>query len=208
MSKLILITKPSKSEIRTLANVLRNSFQNDPLVEKMFKNEIDEDIKRLAFCEVPLRLGLTYGEVYTTSENLEGIVISVPGRNSAYSMWQMIRSGSLAAGLKMGPKLGKKMGEILKPLELDQKNHMKNRDYIYVSMLCVQQDHQGQGYGGKLLRHIIDKSKDQNIPVYLETETEENVNFYEKYGFKVVRKIILPIINQSMWEMIREPETV
>ena len=45
----------------------------------------------------------------------------------------------------------------------------------------------------------------KKVPLYLETETENNVAMYEKYGFKVVKKTTLPIINLPMWEMVRAP---
>ena len=63
---------------------------------------------------------------------------------------------------------------------------------------------QGQGHGTKLLNHLIERGKKENLPIYLETETEVNVKYYKKFGFEVVKEMILPIINQPMWIMIRE----
>ena len=40
-------------------------------------------------------------------------------------------------------------------------------------------------------------------PIYLETETEENVSLYKKFGFEILKKITLPELNLPMWEMIR-----
>ena len=47
-------------------------------------------------------------------------------------------------------------------------------------------------YGGKLLRTVIEKAETERKPIYLETQKEANVSLYEKYGFSVKKKVILP----------------
>jgi GNAT superfamily N-acetyltransferase len=79
-------------------------------------------------------------------------------------------------------------------------------DYIYLYMLCVKEESQGKGIGGKLLRAILDDCDQKGLPIYLETETVENVQMYEHFGFKIVKKITLPEINCPAWEMLREPQ--
>ena len=49
-------------------------------------------------------------------------------------------------------------------------------------------------------------SDQAGIPIYLETETENNVRLYEKFGFKTLDQRILPVVNLPVWEMKREPE--
>jgi len=51
-------------------------------------------------------------------------------------------------------------------------------------IIGVASEFQGQGFGGKLLRALIGESEQVGIPIYTETQTEENVRFYEKLGFK------------------------
>ena len=67
---------------------------------------------------------------------------------------------------------------------------------------------QGQGFGGKLLRVLIDKCDKFGIPIYLETEIEKHVKLYQKFGFNTIKQITLPIVNLPMWEMVREPGTL
>jgi hypothetical protein len=43
------------------------------------------------------------------------------------------------------------------------------------------------------------------VPLYLETETEDNRDMYEHLGFKLLREITLPEIDLPMWQMLREP---
>lgn len=80
---------------------------------------------------------------------------------------------------------------------------MKGKAYTYLQIIGVAPSFQGQGFGGKLLHALIEKSEQTGVPIYLETETEANVSLYEYFGFSVIKKIMLPIINLPMWEMIR-----
>ncbi len=204
MSSKNQLLKLNKENLKSCVEVVKSSFRNDPLWERVFKGEADEDNKRLSFFEMPLRLGLTYGEVYSTSPELEGVSILIPGSKVKTSIWRMLRSGGLGAAMKLGSSLGSKLDKIFKPLEDDHKINMGDRDYLYISILGVDFDKQGQGFGGQLLKGLINISSDRDLPLYLETETEENVRFYEKFGFKVIKKINLPIVDHPMWEMLRE----
>jgi ribosomal protein S18 acetylase RimI-like enzyme len=72
-------------------------------------------------------------------------------------------------------------------------------------MMGVSQEFQGKGFGGKLLRALIEKAEAEKKSIYLETQKENNVKFYEKYGFSVKKKIILPEpLNLPMWLMVRQ----
>jgi len=84
---------------------------------------------------------------------------------------------------------------------------MKGKAYIYLMVLGVTTELQGQGFGGKLLRALIEEGERAEVPIYVETETERNVRMYERFGFRVLKQITLPIINLPQWEMVREPGT-
>ena len=83
---------------------------------------------------------------------------------------------------------------------------MVGREYVYLFIIGVASELQGQGFGGKLLRALIEESQEAGIPIYTETQTERNVRFYERLGFRQLDRITLPIIDLPQWELIREPE--
>ena len=76
--------------------------------------------------------------------------------------------------------------------------------YIHLLIMGVSQEFQGKGFGGQLLRAVIEKAEIEELPIYLETQKEANVSLYEKYGFSVKKQLILPDpLNLPMWLMIR-----
>ena len=120
-------------------------------------------------------------------------------------MWRMIRSGAIFPGMRIGAKVGKKMAFIFGPLNHDRKENMRGVSFLYLFIIGVATEFQGQGFGGTLLRALIDNCDKSGIHIYLETEIEQNVKLYEKFGFSTIKKITLPIVNHPMWEMVREP---
>lgn len=204
MSEIIkTLYKIQKKDIQKASAVLADAFQNDPLWKKIFEGETDIKQKFSAFFETPIRYCLKYGDVYSNSENIEGICAWVPGNLSRMTMWRLMRSGAFKSTIKMA-RLGKKMKPAFKQIEEDRKKNMKGRKFIYLQVIGVAPKFHGQGFGGKLIRALIEKSDREGIPIYLETETENNVKMYERFEFKLIKKITLPDINLPMWEMIRE----
>ena len=59
-------------------------------------------------------------------------------------------------------------------------------DHWYLQSLAVEPKEQGKGYGSFLLRSMFEKIDKQGLPVYLETNTESNVVFYQKHGFEIL----------------------
>jgi ribosomal protein S18 acetylase RimI-like enzyme len=193
-----------KKDIPRATTALTDAFQRDPVWNKVFEGEPNPEARRGAF-ETPVRYCMKYGEVYATSENLEGIAAWVPGRLADMTLWRLLRSGALLSGIKMGARAARIMEPAFRPIQADRKEHMGTRPFIYLLIIGVASEYQGQGFGGKLLRALIEKSKESGIALYLETATEENVRMYERFGFKMLRRITLPVIQLPMWEMVREP---
>ena len=190
-----------KKDTRRAAAVLADAFQHDPVWDAIM-GELGPEKRAYAF-ETPVRYGLKYGAVYAPSEQLEGIAAWVPGTRADMTMWRVLRSGAMWSGIKLGTKVAGRMMPIFRPIEVDREEHMRGRSYIYLQVIGVDPALQGQGYGGKLLRALIEQSEQTGMPLYLETETEKNVRMYERFGFQVVKEITLPMINLPMWEMMR-----
>lgn len=186
------------------SKAMADAFGEDPLWRKIFEGERDLQRRYQACFEVPIRHCLRFGEVHATSEALEGVVATVPGERSTMSLRTMLRSGALGAGLRMGATASKRMAD-LKILDSDRKRHTAGRTYSYLLILGVRSAHQGKGLGASLLRGLIERCDSEQLPIYLETETENNVALYRHFGFEVVQHLTLEKLGLPMWEMMREP---
>lgn len=79
----------------------------------------------------------------------------------------------------------KKDFEGLLTIKLCKPNHLmeevSNKGSI-LEIVTINSTKKGEGY--KMMKPIIYFAQKQNIPVVLWTETEENVKYFERYGFK------------------------
>jgi ribosomal protein S18 acetylase RimI-like enzyme len=72
--------------------------------------------------------------------------------------------------------------------------------HLYLYTLAVLPDRQRAGIGAGLLREAIDLSRDSGLPFLLDTMKEENVAYYERFGFVTVASVPLPR-GQRAWVM-------
>ena len=66
-------------------------------------------------------------------------------------------------------------------------------------------DRQGRGFGSHLMQPVLERCDADGTPAYLETDTERNVQLYERHGFKVTEEFPLPGGGPPVWLMWREP---
>ena len=198
--------KVKKNELSQSAGVLAEAFQDDPLWNKIIAEGDDKSKKHPIVAEILLRYCFKFGEVYASSENLEGVMAITQDKKSYMNLWGLLTSGAILPFMRLGGKSLAKMSNAFTPLDKARYKQMKGKSFIYLQVIGVSKDKQGKGHGRLLLQWLIEKSRQAGIPIYLETETERNVTLYEKLGFKTLEKMTLPVIQQPMWTMIREPE--
>ena len=192
-----------KHEIAQAGLILTEAFQDDPVFIAIFDGATPE--QWVAFFTAPVVYCLKYGQAIAPSAQMEGVAAWVPGKFADMDFFRMLFSGAMWAGMKMGMEIAQKLKVIFGPIEQDRKVHLLGRDYLYLQLIGVAPKYQGQGLGGKLLAALFAESEQTGLPIYLETETDENVQIYQHFGFKVLKKATLPLIDLPMWEMIREP---
>jgi len=188
------------------SKVLADAFQHDPIWNKICKGEPDTGKRFQAFFEGGVRYCLKYGEVYAPSEDLEGVMGFVPGKYADMTWWRAIRSGTVGVGMRMGLSAAAKMATIFKPVTADRRENMTGRTFLYVLVIGVSTERQGKGFVRKLMDTAVEKSEREGHRLYLETETEDNVTMYEHFGFRLIKRVTLPILELPMWEMVREPK--
>lgn len=194
----------TKQNVKRASYMLAEAFVADPVWNAVFEGETKMNIRFPAFFEMPLRHCLKFGEVYASSATLEGVIAFVPGEKADMTFGRIIRSGSLGAAMRMGQRAGKRMTPIGEVLPKERLSFMGASGYLYLFVLGVSPAHQRKGIGARLIEAIISKSNATGLPIYLETETRENVAYYERFGFQMLKRIELPEYGLPIWAMSRQ----
>ncbi len=195
----------TKKDIPKAIESLKDAFDNDPLWAEVFKDVPDKGKALSAFFTIPLLYGMKFGKTCATAPSTEGVAVWVPGKYADMSMWGMLRSGALLYGMKIGKEAVHNLAIVSKQTGHKRKRLMKNQAYIYLTIIGVSSSAQGKGFGSKLMDTIKQECDNEGLSLYLETEKEENLSFYEKHGFTVLEKINLPKLDLPMWLMLRNP---
>ena len=189
--------KTQKKDLQNAVNVLTDAFSEESMWKEVFKNEE----KNRALTEVMVRFCFKYGNVVSTSENIEGVMAIAP-YDKDMTTWRIIRCGAFFLSMQIAREA--KIMQVLTKAVEEAKKSLNLGPYIHLLIMGVSQEFQGKGFGGQLLRAVIEKAEIENLPIYLETQKEANVSLYEKYGFSVKKKVILPDpLNLPMWLMIQ-----
>ena len=195
-----------KEDIPKAVACLKDAFKNDPLWAVVFKNAPDKDKALSGFFTIPLLYGMKFGKVYAGSPGIEGVAIWVPGKHANMTTWGMLRCGGLLYGMKLGKESIINLSIISDQLGPDRKRLMENNPYKYLTMIGVLSQAQGKGIGSKIMNTITEECDREGVHLYLETEKEDNLSFYEKHGLTVLEKIMFKKINMPMWLMARKPQ--
>ena len=113
----------------------------------------------------------------------------------------------LSMGLIMYPlKIG--IRNFLRVLDISgqwSKEHKRLRKrHYYLMVIGVEPEFQGKGIGSRLMQVGLDRADDEELECYLETVTEEDVEFYKKHDFDIILNSGFGV-NDQYWLMTRAP---
>jgi len=190
-------------KLKTAGIILSKAFCQDPIFRYLIL-DTKQRLKTLNhYFQHVIKYGLRYGEVYS-SPNLEGISVWLPPNNSSHTRWKAIRTGALVLPLKVKWKYLTLQNKIYK---FTDNLHKKLVPYPhwYLSLIGVGPNHQGKGVGQHLLSTTINRIDLECKPIYLETNKEKNVEIFKRFGFRILKKVIVPGTEIFHWSLLRNP---
>lgn len=120
-----------------------------------------------------------FGAFYLDASRNTAVVYLLP--NQKRPTWN-----ELVASMRLLRATGLKRSlELLKRERYIHDLHPIDHDYIYLWFLGVRKSAQRQGLGSKALEQLKAFSDQRGWPIYLETSTERNLDFYGRAGFEL-----------------------
>jgi ribosomal protein S18 acetylase RimI-like enzyme len=188
------------------AAVLGRAFTEYELLRYYFHDETQRRAVADTFVFIALSVCLKYGEVYATSEKLEGVAAWLPPGKAPFGSWQMMRSVPLSALFRFGRQGANRLRSYGAYVD---RLHRKLVPYPhwYLQIIGVGPAYQGQGFSSRLLRPVLERIDRERMPCYLETNAEKNVAIYRRFGFEVVSEDTLPGTEVTSFAMLRKAPT-
>ena len=204
------ITRLEKSKLKSASHVWARAFHDDPLWTFFLPDESEREKKLIRAFRGIIRDGMSNGEVYTTSPNLEAVIfwryshrvgISVPQSVMSFVRW--ILTGGLVDLFRMSKLEISRQARVGEYRAQMQKRHAPFPHWELVG-IGADPVFQGKGYASSLMRPWLDKMDVENTYCYLETHNRKNVPMYLHYGFEVVEEEIIPGTDINQWTMLRK----
>lgn len=169
----------NKSDKELISNILTEAFSNDPCIGWLTA-PCKKTNKIRTMVDYTIDEAFSNGHVFV-EDNLKGATLWLTEQKENLSFRLLKRNFRYWAKNGTASSL-----RALKLKRLSHQNFPKKRNYIYLMMVGVKKNAQGEGIGSKLLRPILSAAKKVNIPVFLDTCNLTNVSIYQKMGFKII----------------------
>jgi ribosomal protein S18 acetylase RimI-like enzyme len=188
------------------AAVLGRAFTEYELLRYYFHDKTERRAIANTFGFIALSVCLKYGEVYTSSENLEGVAGWLPPGKSPFGGWQIIRSVPLSILFRFARQGAGRMWAYGRYVD---KLHRRLVPYPhwFLQIIGVDPVYHGQGFSSRLVRPVLERIDRERMPCFLETNTRKNVAIYRRFGFEVVSEDKIPGTRVTSFAMLRKVQT-
>lgn len=183
-------------DVDVLAGVLARAFADDPVMSWVFARDATRVAWNRRFFRYRLRWLLRQEEVYTTEDRAGAALWAAPER------WRLGARETLGLA-RFGAAIGLRTPRVLRGLAGVEARHPETPHW-YLAVLGTEPARQGEGIGSALMAPVLEVCDQDELPAYLETATERNVDFYTRHGFRVMEELSLPD-GPRVWLMWRDP---
>lgn len=186
-------------EWRRLGYVLSDAFQDDPVWSWICPNPERRRRHLPAVFAQVVRARVRHGWGWTTDGIHGAAAWAAPDR------WKT-RPFEAA---RIGPPILRAIGPHdlrmrLAALASLERHHPRDLHW-YLEILGSDPTMRGQGIGGSLMVPTLERCDRGGMPAYLESSKEENIPFYERFGFRVTGELHMVPGAPTMWAMWRDP---
>jgi len=191
-----------RKDAKKAAAVFSRAFQNDLLAQIMFP---DEDFRRKTlptYFTYRITYGILYGEVYAPSPAIEGLSVWYLSDQYQMTNWRNMLAGGMKLMFSVDKETLNRMNAI-GHYTTELRNNYTSEKYWYLAPIGIDPSFQGKGLASKLMRAMLARIDSEKLVALLETQDENNVKIYNRYGFEVVKETTLLGTDVPHWLMSR-----
>jgi ribosomal protein S18 acetylase RimI-like enzyme len=201
MGELEELYRLEMKDLDKASEVLGLAFLDDPDTMKIMPDD-EIRIKKLRhFFRCFIKFGLIYGEVYAPSPDVEGVAVWVHSSTKDITLWRSLRSGFMGLIFKVDGKAMKVFSSYGKQMD-EETGSVIDRDHWFLFILGVDPELQRKGFGTKMIEPMLDRIDKEKLPIMLDTNKQNNIGYYQKFGFEVVKNY--KVLDNDHWGMVRE----
>jgi ribosomal protein S18 acetylase RimI-like enzyme len=197
------IARMQRSEEAAVIATLARAFHDDPLFNFLVPDLLSQGRANLTFMHSLVADARGFGEIWVArvGAKIAGAAVWLPPGAYPRGAWR--ETLGVLRDLRSVPRLGSRLFVSIRlQNEIQRAHHRMKEPHWYLSLLGADPMFQRSGAGTALLAPILERSDAEGMPVYLETQKEENLPWYHRFGFEVVEELRVTG-SPSMWAMRR-----
>ncbi len=187
----------TEADFERLLEVLLGAFAVDPVHLWMFPDQASRRRRQTRLFRRVLSIYARSGAIWTT-DDLAGAALWEPPRHDNPTISQFFDFA-----LSVVPVFGCRALTVVRGMAPLATLHPQEPHW-YLAILGSQPSRQRSGVGRALLQPVLRRCDDEGLPAYLEASREENIGYYERYGFELIAPYALPR-GPSVYRMVRAP---
>ena len=202
-NKLLRLTRKDRD---AGAAVLGRAFTEYELLRHYFHDKKERRAVADTFSFILLSVSLKYGEVYASSEKLEGVAAWLPPGKATFGGWQIIRSVPLSIIFRFA-RLGASRMWVYGRYVDNLHRKLVPYPHWFLQIIGVDPEYHGQGFSSRLVMPVLQRIDRERMPCFLDTSNEKNVAIYRRFGFELVSEDKIPGTELTSFAMLRKVQT-
>ena len=171
------------ADVEQAAQVLAQSFEEDPLVSFILPNTKTRLKTVTKFFRAMCRLNIRNNLAFGISDPLEGVAIwNFPVKAKLSATFQDFLT-FIPLLFSSYPYQAQRARMIFRQIEAMHKQYA-NEPHFYLDNLGVLPSARGKGLSSQLIRPFLKMADEQKVIAYTDTVTRSNVSLYEHFGFQ------------------------
>lgn len=193
--------KAGKIHKERIIDLLAECLDNNKSINWIVKQDAQRKERIRSLIDYSFDASIESDQIYMTDDQ-KGVIIcslsddKLPFLEEAYLTARFVFQVTGVDGI----------GKALRREEYVNSYHPHDHEYIYLWFIGVDKSEVRKGIGSKMLQEIIDKSENENLPIYLETSSDINVNFYKKHGFEIYHTSEIDLFGFELYFLRRLPK--
>lgn len=186
------------SDVAPVSAMLARAFEDDPVTCHLLPGRKSRLAYARRFFAWQMQRLLSQEQVHVVDDCSGAALWALPNR------WRESPMQALGLSWRILPAVALHLRDVLPAVAAVERVHPKGA-HLYLSILGTEPSAQGQGVGTAAIARGLQLADDEGLPAYLESSKERNIDFYARFGFKVIDELRLPRGGPPLWPMWREP---
>jgi len=193
-------------EQHAVIGAVSRAFYDDPLFGFFLPDLVQQTKGLMGFMQGAVVDAAPFGDIWvahTETGKVAGAAVWLPPEG--YPRGARREFMTIARSLPAFTRAGTRIPASFRLLgQVDKAHHALDEPHYYLAILGSDPLYQRTGAGSAALQPVLEKCDEQGIPAYLETQKEENLAFYARHAFELVKKLEIKGC-PPVWTLWRKP---